>query len=387
MSRIRSRALLVVALSSSLTSLAIADTTFATTTPPDEASATAPPPETSSSDDLDALLVDALGEQDGGIAVLSIRDGETTTAVVGNANAAGDPIVADTPFRIGAPTAMFVAAIVMQLVDEGLVELDEPLSTYLPDTPIGGDVPIAYLLGHRSGLPNPADQAQYSADVHADLAREFTPAEVLAYIEDVPVVGDPGAQLSLSTANYILLGQLIEAVDGADLNTVLQRRIAEPLGLDATSFETADTPKVGRAGRRVVTYGGRHRRPNEPYTSIATSAWASGAMISTTSDIATFLNALFDGEVVSDEALDEMTTLGPEGYGLGIFTYTPSDGTLMWGTAGFIIGYTAGMVHDPLTDDTLVVLTNNEQVLGPDIGGQIIEEWWLDSAASATTAA
>ena len=265
--------------------------------------------------------------------MLSIRDGETTTAVVGDANAAGDPIVTDTPFRIGGPTTMFVAAIVMQLVDEGLVELDEPLSTYLPDTAIGGDIPIADLLGHRSGLPNPADQAQYGADIHADLAREFTPDEVLAYIEDVPVVGDPGAQLSPSTANYILLGQLIEAVDGTDLNTVLQRRIAEPLGLDTTSFETADTRKVDGLAAGWSPTGVVSGDPNEPYTSIATSAWASGAMISTTSDIATFLNALFDGEVVSDEALDEMTTLGPEGFGLGIFTYTPSDGTLMWGTA------------------------------------------------------
>ena len=85
MSRIRSRALLVIGLSSwLLTGLAIGDTTFATTTPPDEASVTAPPPETSSSDDLDALLVDVLGEQDGGIAVLSIRDGVTTSAVAGD---------------------------------------------------------------------------------------------------------------------------------------------------------------------------------------------------------------------------------------------------------------------------------------------------------------
>jgi hypothetical protein len=136
---------------------------------------------------------------------------------------------------------------------------------------------------------------------------------------------------------------------------------------------------AGWSPTRVVTGD-----PNEPYTSIATSAWASGAMISTTSDLATFLNALFDGDVISDEALDEMTTLGPEGYGLGIYTYTPSDGTLMWGNAGIgapIIGYTAGMV-----DDTLVVFTNNEQVLGPDTGVRIVEEWWLDNAASATTA-
>jgi hypothetical protein len=90
MSRTTSRALLVAGLSSLLPGLAIADTTVATT-PPDEASAAARSSETSSSDDLDALLVDVLGEQDGGIAVLSIRDGTTTSAVAGVANSAGDP--------------------------------------------------------------------------------------------------------------------------------------------------------------------------------------------------------------------------------------------------------------------------------------------------------
>ena len=240
MSRIRSRALLVVGLSSSLTSLAIADTTFATTTPPDEASVTAPPPETSSSDDLDALLVDALGEQDGGIAVLSIRDGVTTSAVAGVANAAGDPIAADTPFRVGSISKPFVATMVLQLVDEGSVDLDEPLSTYLPNTPIGGDVPIRMLLNHRSGLPNYTDQSAFIPDVFEDRNRVFTPDEILAWVEGT-VTDEPGQHFAYSNTNYILLGQLIERVTGTDLDTALRQRISEPLGLEATRFATVET--------------------------------------------------------------------------------------------------------------------------------------------------
>ena len=67
-----------------VTGVAIVDTTFATTTPPDEAGATAPPPETPLSGDLDALLSDALGDRDGGIAALSVHDGVTTKAVAGD---------------------------------------------------------------------------------------------------------------------------------------------------------------------------------------------------------------------------------------------------------------------------------------------------------------
>ena len=314
----------------------------------------------------------------------SIRDGETTTAVVGNANAAGDPIVADTPFRIGEASWMFIAAMVMQLVEEGRVELDEPLSAYLTDTPIGGDIPIRLLLNHYSGLPDTSSRPALRADAMADRERVFTPSEVLSYIEDAPTA-PPGESYVWSRANFILLAQLIEELDGTDLNTALRQRINEPLGLEVTAFDTGDTPAPDGLAAGWSPTRSVNGDPAEPYASIASITWPAVAF-STTGEIATFFSGLFGGELVSADSLAEMTDLGPEGYGLGIGGYIPSDGTQMYGHVGFIDGYTGGMVHGPTSGDTLVVLTNNEQMFGNEVGVRIVEELWLDSAATQTTA-
>jgi D-alanyl-D-alanine carboxypeptidase len=384
MSRIRSRALLVVALSSVLTSLSIADTTFATTTPADdEASATAPPLETSSSEDLDALLVDALGEQDGGIAVLSIRDGTATSAVAGVANAADDPISADTPFRVGSISKPFLATMVMQLVDEGSVDLDEALSTYLPNTPIGDDVPIRMLLNHRSGLRNYTDRSAFITDVFEDRNRVFTPDEILAWVEGT-VTDEPDQHFGYSNTNYILLGQLIQQVTGTDLDTALRQRISEPLGLEATRFATVATanPDGLAAPWSSAVFDGD---PDAAYDSIASSAWAAGSLTSTTGEVATFFDALFAGKLVSPDALAEMTEAGPDGYGLGLGILDHQSGKRFYGHDGGIPGYTSFAAFDPSTGDTLVVLTNNDEVVAPELALEIIDNWWTTSAVTSTT--
>jgi D-alanyl-D-alanine carboxypeptidase len=369
-------------LSSLLTSLAIADTTFATTTVPDDANATAPP-EASSSDDLDALLVDALRERGGGIAVLSIRDGETTTAVAGNTNAAGDPIVADTPFRVGSISKPFVATMVMQLVDEGSVDLDEALSTYLPNTPIGGDVPIRMLLNHSSGLRNYTDQSAFIPDVFEDRNRVFTPDEILAWVENA-VTDEPGQHFAYSNTNYILLGQLIESVTGTDLDTALRQRISEPLGLEATRFATVETANPARlaAPWSPAVFDGDS---DAAYDSIASSAWAAGSLTSTTSELATFFDALFTGKLVSPAALAEMTGAGPDGYGLGLGVLDHQSGTRFYGHGGAIPGYTSFAAFDPSTGDTLVVLTNNDELIADELALNIIDSWSATSAATSTT--
>ena len=147
---------------------------------------------------------------------------------------------ADTPFRVASISKPFVATIVLQLVDEGSVDLDETLSTYLPNTPIGGDVPIRMLLNHRSGLPNYTDQSAFITDVFEDRTRVFTPDEILAWVEDA-VTDEPDQHFAYSNTNYILLGQLIERVTGTDLDTALRQRISEPLGLEATRFAAVET--------------------------------------------------------------------------------------------------------------------------------------------------
>ena len=340
-------------------------------------------PATSSSDDLDALLVDALGEQDGGVAVLSIRDGTATSAVAGDANAAGDPIAADTPFRVGSISKPFVATIVLQLVDEGSVDLDEPLSTYLPNTPIGGDVPIRMLLNHGSGLPNYSDQSAFIPDVFDDRNRVFTPNEILAWV-DGATTGEPGQSFAYSDTNYILLGQLIEQVTGTDLDTALRQRITEPLGLEATGFATVEAANPDGLAAPWSS-AGFDGDPDAAYDSIASAAWSAGSLTSTTGELATFLEALFAGNLVSPDALDEMTEAGPDGYGLGLGVLDHPSGTRFYGHDGGIFGFTSFVAFDPSTGDTVVVLSNNDEVVAPDIALNIIDNWWATSASTTTS--
>lgn len=181
-------------------------------------SALAVPPATTpvtAQPDLDDLLVDFVGDRDGGGAVLVVRNGTTTTAAAGDANAAGDLIRPATPFRVGSISKPFVATMVLQLVDEGRVDLDEPLSAHLPDTPIGGDVTTRALLSHRSGLPNCTDVGGLIRDVLADRSRVLTPIDILSYIEAVKP-GESDQHFASSNTNDILSGQLVEHLDGAD---------------------------------------------------------------------------------------------------------------------------------------------------------------------------
>ena len=327
--------------------------------------------------DLDAFLTEFVGDADGGVVGRITRDGETTSSAVGVANADGDPLGIDTAFRVGSISKPFVSTMVLQLVDEGLVDLDAPLSTYLPETSVGGDVTVRWLLSHRSGIPNITDQPDFFGDAFEDLDRSLSTDEVLDYIADVPA-GEPDQVFSYSNTNYILLGQLLEAVGGSDLDSALQIRIAEPLGLEATTFDVdgsrmPDTLASPWAGD--VFQGD----PTVPYESISSAAWSAGSLVSTTADLATFLTALYEGELVSDELLVEMLSTGPEGYGLGIASTDLMLGSVgsdsFYGHNGGIPGYISFMAGDPETGDIVVLLSNNEALDPHAAAAEILRAW------------
>ena len=146
-------------------------------------------PEEVTSTALDSILGEFLSEADGGIVATAVRGGSEQAVSVGVANAEGDSLGSDTPLYVGSISKPFVATMVLQLVDEGTIDLDEPLGTYLPSAVIGGDIPVRLLLGHRSGLPDPV--ARIESEVLSDLTRPFTPEEMLASVADIlPVPPD-----------------------------------------------------------------------------------------------------------------------------------------------------------------------------------------------------
>ena len=322
---------------------------------------------------LEDLLVRFVGDDDGGVAALVVHDGITTTAATGVANDAGDEITPDTPFRVGSISKPFIATMVLQLVDEGRVDLDESLSTYLPDTPIGADVTVRALLGHRSGLPNYTDVGQAMSDALGNRSRQFGPDEILDYVATIPPEV-PDQRFAYSNTNYILLGQLIERLESADLNTVLRQRISGPLELAVTRFATGEDPAPAgvAAGWSPGILDGDD---DTDYTSIASMAWAAGALVSTVGELATFLDALFAGQLLASPTLAEMTATGSDGYGLGMaLTGFGRDGT-GYGHGGAIFGYTAFMAIEPETGHTVVVVTNNDQLVADALAAQIITSW------------
>ena len=338
-----------------------------------EVSASTIPPSTAASADLDATLETFVGDANGGAVALVIRDGVTTTAAAGVANSAGDPMTPEAAFRVGSITKPFVATVVLQLVDEGRVDLAEPLETYLPDTPIGADVTVGDLLRHRSGLPNYTEAPDFFADALADRTAVFTPDEVLSYVEGMPV-GEPGQAFAYSNTNYLLLGQLVEEVEGTDLDTVLRTRVTEPLGLEVTHLDVAGAPPIdGLVGG--WSGGVLQGDPAAEYDSIASGAWAAGALVSTAGELHSFLDGLFGGTLLSEEALDEMTDGGTDGYGLGLVVIDLESGTRLYGHDGAIPGYNSGMAIEPTTGDAVVVLTNNETLAPFEVAEQLVADW------------
>lgn len=310
--------------------------------------------------DLEASLEAALGDADGGIAALIVSDGVTHRAAVGVADSSGTQLDPGAPFRVGSIAKPFVATMVLQLSAEGAVDLDAPLSSYLPATPLGAEVTIRDLLAHRSGLPNYTDQPAFFAAVLADLAAPYTPDEVLEFVTDVPVE-EPGQAFAYSNTNYILLGQLVEAVDGRSLEEAMQARIVQPLGLTSTSFVPSTLPVVA-AWSTGITDGD----PTTPYGAIDSTAWAAGALVSSVDDLAVFATALADGALLGDTELAAMTDTDDDGYGLGLMALEFDPDQPGFGHGGSTLGFNAIMGWDPVSGDILIALMNND-ALFPDV--------------------
>ncbi|APU22030.1 serine hydrolase domain-containing protein [Actinoalloteichus sp. GBA129-24] len=245
------------------------------------------------------------------------------------------PITANDHFRHGSQTKTFTAAVIMQLVDEGLIALDTPIETYLPGVVTGnydGNViTTRQLLLHTSGMVRDVRDAQQAPDGTYELA------ELVRSAMDEPPQGATGEGVHYSNVNYLVLALLIEQVTGDSIGDAVTERIIEPLGLEGTSF-----PERGDRALRAPFVPGYAivRIPplvfwTEITTAVELSVWSgSGGMESTLEDSATFFRALLDGDVVSESALAEMRDTVPYlddfGMGLGLTERELSCGGTAW---------------------------------------------------------
>jgi D-alanyl-D-alanine carboxypeptidase len=271
------------------------------------------------------------------------------------------PVTLGDHVRIASNTKTFVATVVLQLVDEGLIGLDDPIENYVPGIPNGTTITVRQVLGMTAGIADYVTVPEIAAEYQANPLIALSPEEILTWIRESTPDSVPGAETHYSNSNYIILGFLIEAVTGNSPAKEIATRLIAPLGLSGTSFPLTPTMP------EPVMHGYFAENLGDPLVDVTRSnpdfPWTAGAMISTLADIHTWVTTLATGStLLSAETLAERNTwnsLGPgAGYGLGIISLR---GFL--GHNGGILGYSSWMLHNPDNGFTVVIVVNraNEQ--------------------------
>ena len=270
------------------------------------------------------------------------------------------PMETDFYHRIGSVTKTFTVTALLQLVDEGKIGLDDPISKYVDGVTEGDAISLRQLAGMRSGLVDYTTSEQFVMEYLSDPRRAFTPEELVGYVKDLPLQVRPGTTVDYSNTNTILLGMVIEKVSGSNLSEVIDTKIATPLGMEHTSFPTTDTfPNPHAQGYTNQTL-------DESVTAATdwNPSWggAAGAMISSLDDMRIWVPALAKGDLLSDDTQKQrLQTVNlsegddSSGYGLGLFN---SGGWI--GHNGSLPGYKTVSVYLPEKDTTLVVFINTD---------------------------
>jgi CubicO group peptidase (beta-lactamase class C family) len=258
------------------------------------------------------------------------------------------PLTAASRFRIASITKTYIAVIILQLVEEGKLELTDTLDKFFPQIPNARKITIGQILSHRSGIPDVTrDQATWKPGA------AVTKDEMLALIAKGTPEFEPDTKSSYSNAGYFLLVLILEKLTGKPYDQALEERINSRIGLKDTYLAT---------GRIDVNKG-------EALTYIHTGIdWKEGfqthpsvgfQLISTPGDMARFIGALFDLKLISQDSLNRMKTTR-DGEGLGMVTFTFA-GKTFYGNTGGGDNYGSWLAYQP--DEKLVVAyTTNAKV-------------------------
>lgn len=318
---------------------------------------------------IDALVADAQSSAPYPGLAVSVRRGDTLIyeAAYGEADleqhAAATP---DTVFQIGSITKSFTALMIAQLAAEGRIDIEAPISTYLPDySGPARDVPVRYLMNHSAGLVN------YTAlpDFPQGSQRTVTRDVMRDYFEDADLMFEPGTAFSYSNSGTYTLGLIIEAVTGQTYDAALAARVLEPLGLDRTYYAGYERVIEGRAEGYVVGEDGFLNAPQlDPLV-----PFSAGALLSTVQDIQDYIDQVQRRNVFGDDVRDilyEQVQLGDDtlAYALGALVIRDWEGHRKIAHAGDIDGFAAYMSYYPDEDLSIVVMGSTRDVAPTPVG-------------------
>ncbi len=210
------------------------------------------------------------------------------------------PNQTDTKFRIASITKQFTSLLIMQLVAENKLDLQEPISTYLPDYPKknADRITIHHLLTHTSGTPDFHDFISYEK---MDPYRH-KPEDLVKIFAEGDLLFSPGEDYSYTNTGYVLLGVIIEKVTGKPYKQVLQDNILTPLGMLNSGFDNNRVVLENRASSYTNGYL-RNEFYNANYIDMSIP-YAAGSIYSTVEDMFLWDQALYTEKLLPKKYID-----------------------------------------------------------------------------------
>jgi CubicO group peptidase (beta-lactamase class C family) len=262
------------------------------------------------------------------------------------------PNTPQTKFRIASITKQFTAMAILQLQQQGKLNVQDLICNYISDCPAAWkQITIHQLLTHTSGMP----------DLAENFAPQTTPSQIVAQISSKPLDFKPGEKWSYSNAGYIVLSAIIEQVSGTRYEQFLQDHILTPLKLRDTGLDH---------GQAILATGYKDNYSKADSFNASASAGA-GGLYSTVEDLYRWDQALYTGQLISKDLLDKMFTpyaslpddpvVGKVGYGYGWFIVKLFNHRDV-GHGGVGPGVSANIDRFPDDKVTIIYLGNQENV-------------------------
>ena len=263
----------------------------------------------------------------------------------------------DTKFRIGSITKQFVAMLIMQLVEEGKIDLNGKLTDYLPEyrEDTGDKITIHHLLTHTSGITSYTNLPGVWQD---SLKNHYTQEEMIKLLHSSDLEFEPGTEFNYNNTGYYLLGAIVERIYDKPVGEVLQEKIFEPLGMTNTGVDRENIILEKRATGYVP---GAYVYEINPYIYMP-NVMGAGDMYSTVEDLYKWDRALYTEKLLSDKFKTTKFTpfLNDYAYGWSVFKVQgkDTDSTTITSHTGGINGFTT-IIFRMVDENNLIVLFNN----------------------------
>jgi D-alanyl-D-alanine carboxypeptidase len=295
-----------------------------------------------------------------------LADGRAASVSTGLADVeAGTRLKPSDRMLAGSIGKTFVSAVVLQLVEEGKLNLDEKIErwfrgdAWFARLPNGRDLTLRMLMTHSSGIPEHVLDKNFLAAIKQSPYRIWKPEELIAWVLDAKPLFAAGKGFNYADTNYILVGMIFERASGKSIYSEVERRILRPLKLSRTipsdrpvlpevitGYSRADSP-FGIEGRMIV---------NGRFLFDPQMEWCGGGFASTAGDLANWAKALYEGKVIKPPTVAQLLSGVDTGdgrgggsgakYGLGVQIRRGEFGP-DYGHGGWFPGYLSEMEYFP----------------------------------------